>query len=76
MRITREERFELQVKRYKPRWGVKFQHCCKCRDEVYKEDMWAREEPTPERRHWFYVCDTCAPDFDAAVDYFKKRVDF
>ena len=75
MRVTREERFESQVKRYKSRWWHTFRYCGCCKDEVYKEDMWKRKEPdkVPFTAH---VCDTCCPSFAGAVNYFKDRVRF
>jgi hypothetical protein len=75
-RVTRDERFETQVKRYKPRWWHKFRYCGKCRDEVYKEDMWRRRESGMAGSFVAHVCDTCCTSFEEAVDYFKKRVNF
>jgi hypothetical protein len=78
MRITRIERFDASVKRYIHRFPRGGKNCCKCDDNVYKEDMWKRWEfsyPNPEGR-WFYVCDTCMKTHEEAVIYFKNRVDF
>jgi hypothetical protein len=75
VRVTRDERFRYEVLRHKARRRG-FHYCGKCKDEVYKEDMWKRKEPDIDGYVTAHVCDTCCTTFEEALDYFKKRVNF
>ncbi len=78
MRVSKFQRFAASVKCYKHFWWTPHKRCCRCDDDVYKEDMWYREETTrggsfPSER-LIYVCNTCMPTDAEAVMYFAKRV--